>query len=260
MTRLASISTVLLCAALCGCHVKASLNGERLGSGSGGGQPQQPPAGGDQQAYGGQGYGVGTAGVTAVTVITDDSGKQYHVQQGRKGAPGEVGCADGQREAFVDDHAFPNIAGCLASWTGEQSLRAKSAAASGCGDDGGACAAPADACAPGWHICGASGATADLKQVSGEQCEHAGGGRFSAGISHCKTNRDCEYDQAPDAVYPCMDDGWCSEPVCCGDDCGGFGVCQDGIWPKKTHIPVGTDQGCNHASSARAGGLLCCRG
>jgi hypothetical protein len=180
-------------------------------------------------------------------VITDDSGRQYQVQQGVRGEPGVVGCADGQREAFVDAAAFPRIAGCLAAWPGAKSLRDKSASAPSCGDDAGECPAPGDACAVGWHVCGANGATSDLKQVSAAQCENAGGGRFSAAISHCIAQDGCQYDPAPAASYPCFASGWCSEPVCCGNDCG------------ETHIPVGTDQGCSQATSARAGGILCCR-
>jgi hypothetical protein len=169
-----------------------------------------------------------------------------------------VGCADGQREAFVDAAAFPNIAGCVASWPGKPSLRTPSTGKT-CGDDAGECPSPGDACAPGWRVCGANGATADLLQVSDQQCEQAGGGRFSAAISHCMKQSGCVYDNSATANYPCFDSGWCSEPVCCGSDCGQFGACTDGIWKGKTHIPVGTDQGCGKASSARAGGILCCK-
>ncbi|HEX3764530.1 MAG TPA: hypothetical protein VHW23_37805 [Kofleriaceae bacterium] len=48
--------------------------------------------------------------------------------------------------------------------------------------------------------------------------------------------------------------------MCCGNDCGDFGVCTDGVWPHKTHIPRGTDQGCGSIGSSRARGVLCCKG
>lgn len=173
-------------------------------------------------------------------------------------APAIAGCADGTREAFNDTRAFANIAGCMASWTGSPSLRAPATGAA-CGESA-PCAAPADACAPGWHLCGADGAVAELRQVSAEQCANAGGGRYSAALSHCSTQSDqCTHDDGPSANYPCFSEGFCSEPVCCGRDCGEFGVCRDGAWPQQTHIPVGQDQGCGQMSSQRAGGVLCCR-
>lgn len=168
-----------------------------------------------------------------------------------------AGCADGTREAFHDTAQFPNIAGCMASWSGSQSLRAAASGAP-CGDQS-TCAAPADACAAGWHVCGADGALSDLRQVSGEQCANAGRGRYSAAISHCLTQDGCATDPRPEARYQCFAEGWCSESVCCGSDCGEFGRCQDGVWPGQTHIPVGQDQGCARMTSLRAGGVLCCR-
>lgn len=190
--------------------------------------------------------------------ITDEQGHVYHVTQGEPGDPAQVGCADGQREAFADAAAFPRIAGCLGSWDGLQSLRAR-ASGRACGDDLEACAAPSDLCAPGWRVCGAGGRIADLTQVSAEQCEKAGGGRFSAAISHCETQSGCEYDKRPNGDYDCFKSGWCSESVCCGGDCGQFGSCTDGVWPHRTHIAQGTDQGCGATSSRRAGGVLCCK-
>lgn len=239
------------------CAVHASM-----GAGVGGStestaqdQDQAPPPAGDQAAQPAKGPDADNS----VTDITDESGTVYHVSQGVRGAPAQVGCSDGQREAFIDSATFPNIAGCLASWHGTQSMRAPSTGQA-CGDDAGQCAVPGDACAPGWHVCGSTGRVADLRQVSAEQCEKAGGGRFSAGISHCKTQSGCAYDNSAGATYQCFDSGWCSESVCCGNDCGDFGACTGGVWANKTHIAVGTDQGCGATSSRRAGGVLCCRG
>jgi hypothetical protein len=214
----------------------------------------QPPPPGPAGAYAGA---PGPAGVTVEEIPVED-GRVVQVQQGIPGPPEQVGCADGQREAFVDAAAYPTIAGCLASWAGPQSMRAPRTGAA-CGDDRSPCAVPGDACAGGWHVCGDSGAMADLRQISSDECEMAGGGRFSAAVSHCIAQSGCEYDPAPEAVYPCFDSGWCSEPVCCGADCGEFGNCRDGAWPDATHIPAGIDQGCGATLSQRAGGVLCCR-
>ena len=193
-----------------------------------------------------------------VTPVVDEAGATFHISQGRPGRPDVVGCADGQREAFVDALQFPTIAGCIAEWNGRTSLRAPRTQRA-CGDDSGPCGTPEDACASGWHLCGDRGAVADLLRVTPEQCEHAGGGRFVAAISHCKTQNGCEYAPARTANYACFESGWCSEPVCCGNDCGEFGACTDGVWQGKTHIPLGMDQGCGAIGSSRARGVLCCK-
>jgi hypothetical protein len=245
---------IVAAAALAACRVHTS--GNLFAGGENENAPPPPAAGGD--AYGGQSTAATGKGVTAVEAIQDDSGRTYQVQQGERGEPTVIGCADGQREAFVDRGAYPKIAGCLATWPGALSLRA-TRAGKPCGDDAGGCTSPADACGPGWHVCAADGAVADLKQISPDQCAHAGGGRFSAGMSHCTAQVDCKYDAAPGASYPCFASGWCSEPVCCGDDCGDFGSCRDGVWPGATHIAQGTDQGCAASTSRRAGGILCCK-
>lgn len=193
-----------------------------------------------------------------VLPVEDEDGRTYMIDQGPPGDPGTVGCADGQREAFVDATTFPTIAGCIAEWSGETSLRADRTGTA-CGDDRGTCGAPADACAPGWELCGGGGSIADLTRVTAEQCEQAGGGRFVAALSHCETQEGCSYDEPATGDYACFESGWCSEPVCCGNDCGEVGACTDGVWPGKTHIPVGTDQGCGNIGSSRARGVLCCQ-
>ena len=161
-------------------------------------------------------------------------------------------------EAFVDVVQFPTIAGCIAEWSGRVDLRALGTRMP-CGDDRGPCAVAEDACAVGWHLCGDTGQVSDLLRVSPAQCEQAGGGRFVAAISHCKAQSEASYEPAQTANYSCFASGWCSEPVCCGSDCGDFGVCRDGVWRGKTHIPVGTDQGCGSIGSSRARGVLCCK-
>jgi hypothetical protein len=176
---------------------------------------------------------------------------------GIAGDPAVVGCADGQREAFTDARAYPRIAGCLAGWEGKRDLRAGPTGRP-CGDDAGACAAPADACAPGWRLCGGTGALADLRSLTGTQCEQAGPGRFVAAISHCESQWGCEYDRAATARYQCYADGWCAEPVCCGAACRDTGTCADGVWLKGTHIVDGK-RGCGALALAPDEGVLCCR-
>ncbi len=150
MTTRRLLTSLLLTGAAIGGACTFHANASMLGGESS--PPSSPPPANGAPANGAP--AANGPGVQSVEVITDDSGKQYHVQQGEKGDPAAIGCADGQREAFVDRATYPRIAGCLASWPGAMSLRA-GRASKACGDDapGGGCASPADACAPGWHVC-----------------------------------------------------------------------------------------------------------
>lgn len=83
------------------------------------------------------------------------------------------GCADGQREGFVNTSTYPNIAGCNGAWTipgvslfapeeapacpGLSPQDTRNPACGGAGDDSsnptGTGCNVADMCAPGWHVC-----------------------------------------------------------------------------------------------------------
>lgn len=67
-----------------------------------------------------------------------------------------LGCADGQREALLDEQLFPAIAGCAGGFT-VPGVFAKAACGLGGGDDGanpsGQGCAVADLCMTGWHLC-----------------------------------------------------------------------------------------------------------
>lgn len=179
--------------------------------------------------------------------------------ESEKGPPEFVGCADGQREGFADVRKHRRIAGCLATWQGVKGLRDKPTGKAGCGDDGELCTVPADACAPGWHICGADSRNTDLKShTSWRACEkEAGPGKFVAAMSHGQTDELCPPPPTPTTEFPCMESGYCAEPVCCGDECQ-YGKCRDAVWRGKTKISLGKAEGCGAVTSERNGGVLCC--
>ncbi len=178
--------------------------------------------------------------------------------ESEKGVPEVVGCADGQREGFADITKHKRIAGCLARWEGVKSLRDKPTGKA-CGDDGDVCPVPADACSPGWHICGMDSKNTDLKgHTSWRACEkETGPGKFVAGMSHGQTDELCPPPPTAATEFPCMESGIGSEPVCCGDDCQ-YGKCRDGVWRGKTKISLGKAEGCGAVTSERNGGVLCC--
>lgn len=183
--------------------------------------------------------------------------KKVNFIESEKGDPKVIGCADGQREGFADVKKFQRIAGCVGVWDKAQSLRAQPTGKA-CGDDGAKCAVPADVCAEGWHVCGNRGQIEDIRsRVQQAECDNAGPGRFNAAVSHMPND---EIDPCPKykaTGMPCMEAGLGSESVCCGNDCL-FGQCKAGVWPGKTRISRGTDEGCGGVTSDRNGGVLCC--
>ncbi len=71
----------------------------------------------------------------------------------------EVGCADSTREGFLDDKAYPEIAGCSGAW--DHPGVTPDAVVPTCGNQGGnsglksdgvGCSS-ADLCSAGWHVC-----------------------------------------------------------------------------------------------------------
>lgn len=178
--------------------------------------------------------------------------------ESEKGDPKVIGCADGQREGFSDLKKHSRVAGCVGKWDGTKSLRDKPTGKA-CGDDGAACAVPADLCAPGWHVCGTAGKADDMTQrASAADCHNAGPGRFNAAVSHSPTD---EINPCPKITkatkLPCVSAGLGAEPVCCGNDCL-YGKCKDGVWRGKTKISRGTTEGCGAVTSERNGGVMCC--
>jgi cysteine-rich repeat protein len=118
------------------------------------------------------------------------------------------GCADGQREGFVNIAAHPYVAGCYGAWTvpGARSIPACNRQA---GDDaaqplGTGCSA-VDLCAVGWHVCGSvqdvvnsfGGATCADAVAPGQNAYFAtqvsgpGNGHCSANPAHTNDNFGC---------------------------------------------------------------------
>jgi len=167
-----------------------------------------------------------------------------------------VGCADDQREGYADLALFPRIAACAATWSGELDLRGLAAGAA-CGDDLGPCATVGDACASGWHVCGASGDITELLQLTVDAC-HAEIGRWVAAVDHCGTyqNSVCGYATS-NVACAAGSDASCTQPVCCGDACDAP-QCRDGVWPGETNANAPLVNGCGNTVATTQDGVLCC--
>jgi hypothetical protein len=191
-----------------------------------------------------------------VLVVVCGCGRIDFDPLGAGSAASSIGCSDGQREAFVDLVAFPTIAGCGATWAGMPDLRSPTTGAA-CGDDLGACAVPADACAAGWHMCGTSGDVRELLVVTAPECLGEQG-VFVAASSTCQSAvPSCTYP-APGA-FPCTGGKAipCSQPICCGNGCLGVG-CPDGVWAGMTTEST-ISYGCGDTPVTGLTGVLCCQ-
>ncbi len=169
-----------------------------------------------------------------------------------------IGCSDGQREGLADIAADPTIAACAASWSVALDLRA-TATGVACGDDLGSCAVPADACSPGWHVCGSSGDITELDAITGDTCA-ALAGSYVAAISHCSTDTPaCKYPN--NGAWQCVagTDVDCTQPACCGAGCDASNTCNNGIWPGETRENAPDGKVCANTLGTTQDGVLCCR-
>lgn len=128
-----------------------------------------------------------------------------HCGWGPCSVPNTTGCSDLKRDGFVSTTAFPGIAGCLGDW-GEVSMRAPKTGVA-CGNNlATRCAAPADLCAPGWHVCGTPpyGPTEISAKITNAQCTGEMTGTFLAALG----DQECE---------PCSSTGFgavaCGTPI-----------------------------------------------
>jgi hypothetical protein len=196
----------------------------------------------------------------------------------------EVGCADGEREAFRSLRRHPDIAGCAGGWDiPGVAIEAEPHCERHGGDDGtnppGESCNVTDLCAAGWHVCrGAS----DVAAHSSDGCAGAhdahdaffitrasgpGCGVCATGAASDCTGFDCRADCAPNEathndVFGCGTAGAVPDALSCGvldrfshDQCAmlpaPWACADDGT---GTHEA----QTVTHPGAA-AGGALCCR-
>lgn len=212
--------------------------------------------------------------------------------------PPAVGCADGTREGFLDLATWPSIAGCEGAFAVAGVTRANltAACARAAGDDGAntegnGCSA-ADLCMEGWHVC--NGKTEVAAKAPGGCGGAVPGGTpdkmlFFAVAQRSSSGSICDDASSGDNdVFGCGNLGTQLSPdKNCGaltrvlastqpDRCGfneaeppnGPWLCQGG---SDSHLHEGgivTKVGCPNTScsydgypisSARKGGVLCCR-
>jgi iron(II)-dependent oxidoreductase len=173
------------------------------------------------------------------------------------------GCADGTCDAFCQ-HA--DVQGCAASLTSPVSMRAP-ATGKACGGELGPCAAPADACAPGWKICLSDFTNPSLSadgfraRLTADQCASEDGGKYIAAMSHGNPAWAPPGGSCPTTPNSgdnnCQSTGWGSEAICCGSSCVLAG-CANDLWTGKTLIYDDQKHGCGNVFGV-SDGFLCCK-
>jgi hypothetical protein len=160
-----------------------------------------------------------------------------------------IGCSDGTREGLTDIVLFPDIAACGARWSMASLRVPRSSASAWCGGESD-CASPADACSASWHVCGATGGSADLStRISADQCRRLSTGEFVAALADVACD-ECGVGNGYGAV-------------CCGESC----VNQESscVWPGETAwfgVVEGHVQACGDIElkwDVGAYGVMCCR-
>ena len=173
------------------------------------------------------------------------------------------GCADQEREGLFER---PLIAACRAGWTNTLDLRAPRTGTP-CGDDLGPCAAPADACAIGWHVCADDGDPLDVtSKLTPLECETAGGpgDRFVAASQSCSAcsggcvvDSQCVY--TPPYECRATTTMFCAEAMCCGLGCSSTNVCKGGFFPPNTLTTADLPSGnCGAMLGSSVTGVVCC--
>ena len=173
------------------------------------------------------------------------------------------GCADGTCDAFCQ---HDDVQGCAATLAAPASMRA-AATGKACGGVLGPCAAPADACAPGWRVCLSDFSSAPLSadgfraRMTADQCASEDGGRYLGAMSHGNPAWAPPGGSCPASPNSgdngCQGTGWGSEAVCCGAGCVLAG-CANDLWAGKTLIYDDQKHGCGNVFGV-SDGFLCCK-
>jgi len=227
------------------------------------------PADGTSTSPGsGSGSGSGSGGSTGpldssgtssgTTAALEDSGSS---SDSTTGEVSTVGCADGFREALIDEVAYPNVAACAGGfWVPGVGSPVSQCEREG-GDDGpwpdGMGCSIEDLCAEGWHLC-ASRQEVMVAGLAGGCGGVAWGSQFFATGQSGEGANTCN-DTGTNDVFGCGDLGYSDISGCAplnrstGNLCvelPGVWSCSDDAYDEVTHLvkPGPSD-----------GGALCCR-
>ncbi len=199
-----------------------------------------------------------SSGTTSGGVVgTDDSGSS---SEGTTGEVSPVGCADGFREALLDEGTYPNIAACAGGfWVPGVALGTPLCDRQG-GDDGplpdGMGCTIDDLCAEGWHLCTSRQEVAAAGVASCDAL--AWGSQFFATGQSGEGANTCN-DTGTNDVFGCGDVGHSNITGCAplnrstGNLCvnlPGVWSCAEDAYDEVAHLVK---------TGSVSGGALCCR-
>lgn len=105
----------------------------------------------------GSGTGDSTGSTTTGSATDSSTGMGSSSESGSTGEPNTSGCADGEREALLDEGIFPDIAACSGAWSFPGVTVNTTMCDRDGGDDGpiptGRGCSVEDLCAEDWHVC-----------------------------------------------------------------------------------------------------------
>jgi hypothetical protein len=177
------------------------------------------------------------------------------------------GCADGEREAFTDATAFPDVAGCSGAWTTAGILDTEPVCGRDSGDDSGnpngiSCSA-ADLCAEGWGVCTLAELAAASPTVGCDATDIAPDTFFAAAVSG-PGDEECAEGETDD-LFGCGTVGLGADAATCaplnrssGDKCDDL----PGVWdcPGEWYEINSHDEAQDVRKTGPSnGGVLCCR-
>jgi hypothetical protein len=193
---------------------------------------------------------------SASTAATEDSGSS---SEGTTGGVSTVGCADGFREALLDEGQYPSIAACAGGfWVPGVALAMPLCDRQG-GDDGplpdGMGCTIDDLCAEGWHLCTSR---QEVSAAGLADCSTpAWGNQFFATRQSGEGANTCN-DTGTNDVFGCGDIGYANISGCAPlnrstgnlcDDIAGSWSCSEDAYDEVSHlVKPGSD----------SGGALCC--
>lgn len=234
-----------------GASTGTPLDGTSSGSSSAGSGDGTMGSSGSSGPLDSTGSGSGT------TAAVEGSGSS---SESTAGEVSPVGCADGFREALVDEATFPNVAACaggfwMAGVGAPVSLCDRQGGDDGPLPDGMGCTIE-DLCAEGWHLCTSRQEVAAAGL--GDCGAQAWGGQFFATSQSGNGANTCN-DTGTNDVFGCGDVGYASISGCAplnrstGNLCvnlPGVWACMEDAYDEVSHlVKTGPD----------AGGALCCR-
>lgn len=189
---------------------------------------------------------------------------------GPAGAPAEIGCADGTREAFLSLEVWPAVAGCAGAWQ-VQGILGEVASTPRCartGGDRGPNAAgvgctPTDLCAEGWHVCRSP---SELGRRSPTGCESGvppgGFGFFAVATGATEAGTCLANAQALNDVHGCGNFGQPEDESCSPlvrrlgyADC----LRSEGVWSCGAPTDLTREAQLVTKAKPSGGGVICCR-